>query len=191
MIEHDLLCELKSLLDGEFAHTGFRKYPPTPELVVPPAVHLYALPAKRAQVRGAQQPAPPAQSQDGIRDEFPFIVIRPVSGEDSVVDAYDARGTTVDVWFICGIFTAGDEADGARDLATLMGRVRRLLIRNRMILSRWERTLPITWEVGDGADHAQPHPYHGGSVRLKFQAATVAETTELEEEVRVYGQLEG
>lgn len=178
----ELLAELKRLLETEFAQTGFRKSPASPELYVPPAVHLYALPARRAHPKG--------QEATEIKEEFPFIVLRPVSGQDEDEAALAARVSSVDIWFLCGVFTAGDAADGARDLEAMMGRIRRMLLRRRLYLKLWERQLPVNWEVGDGVDHAQPHPYHGGSVRVKFQAPAPAELLEIEEEVIVYGQLE-
>jgi len=179
----DLLLELKRLLEAEFAQTGFRKAPAVPEAFVPPAVHLYALPSRRAHPKGEE----PRE----IKEEFPFIVLRPVSGEDDDLEPLAARVSNVDVWFLCGVFTAGDVAEGARDLEAMMGRIRRMLLRKRLTLKLWERQLPVHWEVGDGVDHAQPHPYHGGSVRAKFQAPAASELMESDEEVNVYGRLEG
>ena len=178
-----LLTELKRLVEAEFAQTGFRKAPASPERWEPPAVHLYALPTRRAHPKGPE-------TQE-LREEFPFILLRPVSGRDDDEDALAARVSEVEVWIICGVFTAGDVADGARDLEAMMGRLRRMLLRKRLYLKRWERKLPVRWEVDDDEDHAQPHPYHGGSVRVTFQAPAPAEFMETEEEVIVYGQLEG
>lgn len=175
----DLLRELQELLEVELSQTGFRKYPATPEVYAPPAVHLHSLPVRRAKA---------GESADAWADQLPSVVLRAVSGEDGDTDD-GARTETVEVWFLCGVFTAGGWNDGARDLASLMGRIRRMLLRRRLYLRRWERQLPINWEVGDGADHGQPHPFHGGSVRVRFSAPATAEIFDIETEVAVYGTL--
>jgi len=178
----ELLTELKRLLEAEFSQTEFRKAPAMPEAYGPPAVHLQALPTKRGQARTSE-------SQD-FKEEFPFLILRCVSGEDGEADGFHALGATLDVRIICGVFTAGEYADGAMDLEAVLARVRRLLMRNRLLLSRYERQLPVKWSVGEGEDHGQPHPYHGGVLRVGFQAPGFDEISETDEEVATYGQLE-
>lgn len=172
-----LADHLKALLAAEFSETVLRE-PGNPERYAVPRVYIGALPNKRRSKPGAEDPG----------EDFPFIVVRPISGQDG--ESEGARFRQADMMILCGVYVDGDESAGCQEVEAMVARVRRVLLERWQFGKGWTLQPPVSWTFGDGEDHQHPHPYYMAQARASFRAPGIMQLTTPEEEVRVYGALE-
>lgn len=165
-----LLQSLKESLSSLLSDSMFRNPAVEDETeengFIEPRIYLGALPPKRH------------HGQDN--EDFPFIVIRTVSGEDG------SERCALTTQIICGIYTAGDEAGGANDIQNLLDRIRLHLLETRIFAGRFELQLPLSWSLG-GEENNQPHPYYGGQITANWQAPPQPRLETANQEVVSYG----
>lgn len=91
-----------------------------------------------------------------LRDQFPYVIVRPVSGGDSI-DGVDARATAT-VRLLLGTYseTDSDTFDGWVDLMHLVDLIRLDFATNPVLEgTAFEQTGPLTWEIPE--EQAPPH----------------------------------
>lgn len=166
-----LLKSLKGFVNAAFAHTVFRE-PGEAVSYVNPRVYIGALPPKR--------------HREDQNQDYPFIVLRPATGEDG------DDGSEITIKIICGIQTKEDAAPieaGVNDIQNMLDRCRRILLKNRILDKKYRLNLPLTWSNGDDTDkdHNQPHPYYVGVITTRWQMPAVVELLTQEGELEIYG----
>lgn len=110
-----------------------------------PEVHIGTLPPK-----------------DKAREDFPFVLVRGLSGAD------DDGGHLVEVAIIVGVF---DEAPtgGVQGVHNVIDVCRRALLVNEVIDRRFMREGQLTWQIGDDKDRPHPHPYYLGMIKAQYR----------------------
>ncbi|MEK3770118.1 hypothetical protein MKY14_16320 [Paenibacillus sp. FSL R5-0887] len=116
----------------------------------PPAVHIGFLPQKNR--------------ENAEISEFPFILVRPSTGDDQ----QDSSKVTVKLVF--GV--KAEDQQGFIDLFNIMEQVRIEFLRQRIINRRYKMELPYKWEFFD----EQPYPEWYG------QATTIWTLPAIQEE---------
>lgn len=123
----------------------------------------YRLPVKNGEPRAPRVfngYLPPKRS--GYDDDFPFVVVRPDSGE------VDTEQTTVSVSIVIGCYT--EEFDGHEHCLNVMSRIRNALtmMENNTLANRYVLSYPISWSVLED----QPYPQWQLDMETKWTMKT-------------------
>ncbi len=161
-----LLKAIETFLWTLFAKMVFRAPGTEEEAYRPPDIKIGALPPKRSGENGK---------------DFPFIVIRPVEGEDNEDDST----ATVKITF--GVYTEEGIEGGFNDVTNMVDRARRGLLQTRFLDKKYVLNLPLRWTLGDedSADH--PHPYYHGAIITKWSTPPVEQILPPEDAINIFG----
>lgn len=118
-----------------------------------PAVHIGYLP-KKTHVNVEE-------------NEFPFVILRPLEGEDS---DHETGFATIKLLF----GTKSDDDEGFIDVLNVMERVRIALLKKRVLDQRYRLELPYKWKFHE----EQPEPEWIGEATTKWLLPTVHEEVE-------------
>ena len=163
------LKELNQILEDGFK-TVYFKVPDKKDAFKNPDIHIGAIPPRRG-------------SQD--KEDFPFIVNRVVSGDDSQDDSVFTVNT------ICGIFTGGTVEAGENEILNMVCRTRSLIIQNSIVGKRYRLEYPIKWHMGSVENKGiQAYPFFGGVITSKWAGPAYEYNLSLEDMKKVYGYRE-
>ena len=167
----ELLLHLRDSLQELFQGSTYRdpaeSDPEEEEAWIKPRFFIGALPPKR---KGGQ-----------TNEDFPFILVRAIGGEDS------EGQTDIDVEIICGFYTDDSEEDGTNIIMQVVNRIRQHLLQRRLFGKKYDLQLPINWTTGTDEERNQPHPYYVGQIRATFRTFQAPQMFDVEGELETYG----
>ena len=162
--------EIRNYLQSLFADSAFRNPAVEDETednaFIPPRLFIGALPPKR--------------KHGQTNEDFPFIVIRSLSGEDG------EENSDMQTQIICGIYTAEDEEGGSNDIHNMLDKIRANFLQKRT-LGSFELQLPLSWTTGQDEERNQPHPYYIGEITANWRTFRRTVLQSAETEIDVYG----
>lgn len=181
-MSYPLQKALKTFLASLFS--GSISQSPPSGVMVTPQVVIGALPPKRKS---------PGQGED-----FPFLVVRAIEGED---EEGKKPGVTIAIIIGTWVPPESDIEEGVAEIHRMGDKVRGALRSigsgTGVLDSRYELQYPIKWRAGvkaaDGEDAgAQPHPYYYMTITTGWFLPPVINPLSVNEEVLTYGAgLEG
>ncbi len=136
---------------------------------------------------------PPKRKTPGQGEEFPFLVVRGVEGEDREEEKPEV---SIDIIIGTWVDPSLDAEEGAIDIHRMGDKVRRALHGvgegTGLLDLRYELQYPIKWKAGvrseNGEDAgAQPHPYYYMTIKTRWLLPPITNPLSVTEEVRTYG----
>ncbi len=118
---------------------------------------------------------PPKRS--GVVSDFPYIIVRPIEGED-----FNDRATVV-VALIIGTYSI-DYSEGYKDVANIIWRIRTALLQQRVLEGIYRLEPPLKWSMFED----QPIEQWLGVITTTWVVPLPQEKLCAEEEARIYGQ---
>jgi len=166
-----LLREIRDLLNEIFADAALRNPAVEDETeedaFISPRLYIGALPPKR--------------KHGQTNEDFPFIVVRALSGEDG------EENSDIQTQIICGIYTAENEEGGANDIQNVLDKIRGNLLQRRILGNAFELQFPLSWSAGQDEERNQPHPYYVGEITANWRTVRRTVLESIDSEIDTYG----